>query len=401
MHLKLRIIILLIIFASCAGTALAVQVHDRVDPSVPISAQTDSMDTGRILSKADSAAVLDSVAFSKMPWYEQLMTNGFRIHDPEVKYPKFPRFLLKVYDWGDRTFNSYDSAYVVGVGKNWKVTLKNLNWMESYMMLFSLKENEMLHIRSDIYCDVGAYVSFMALSVGYTAKINDFLGGGKKDRRNLNFNFTCSRLFANFDMMSTTGNTVITRFGQYNDGKDIHFKFNDVKHSSVSGEAFYIFNYSQYSHAAAYCYSKYQLKGAGSWLLGFAFNNQNIHFDFSNLPADMKEFLPELSEQYHYRYTDYGICGGYAHNWVMKPRKWLANLTLFPSLGYRHSYHDSTDSRRHLLSTSLRARFAFVYNHKALFASLTGRLDTNLHFNSKFTFFNAVESLALIVGARF
>lgn len=401
MKFKTRILSLLTIITLCVEGVSASSTH----------LCTDSLQVADSLCVADSLIVhqpdsivenkSDSASNHKLPWYFQLVENGFRIHDPNVNYPKFARFLLKVYDWGDKTFNSYDPQYVVGSGKNWKLTLNNYNWMESYMMLFSLKNNQMLHMHSDLYCDVGAHISFMAVGIGYTAKMNELMGGGKKDRQNLNLSFTCSRIFANFDMMSTNGNTVITEFGQYKDGESIDLEFNDVKHSSVSGEAFYIFNYSQYSHAAAYCFSKYQLKSAGSWLLGFAFNNQEIEFDFSNLPDEMKQYLPDLSANYYYRYTDYGVCGGYAHNWALKPKKWLANITIYPSVGYRHSYHDSTDRRRHMVSTSIHGRFAFVYNHKALFASLNGRFDGNMHFNSKYSFFNAVESLSLIVGARF
>lgn len=97
----------------------------------------------------------DSAAFAALPWYKQLWNNGFRIHDKNVNYPAFPRFLLKVYDWGDRTFNSYDTDYVVGTGKNWKLLVNNYNWMESYMMLFSMRSRDMLHIRSEIYNDLG------------------------------------------------------------------------------------------------------------------------------------------------------------------------------------------------------------------------------------------------------
>ncbi len=392
-RLRLRLLILLAI------QLCVIQLKAESADSCVISGTVDSVAFVDSVAMADSVAVADSIAFSKMPWYRQLMANGFRIHDPEVKYPKFPRLLLNIYDWGDRTFNSYDSLYVVGVGKNWKITSKSYNWMESYMLMFSAKSSDMLHIRSDIYNDFGAYLSFMAVSVGYTAKINRFLGGGRKNRSNLNFNFTCSRIYANLDITKTKGNTKITHFGKYEG--PLPYDFDAIDHSMLAGEAFYIFNFSHYSHAAAYCYSKYQLKGAGSWLLGFSFNNQNINIDFSNLPSFMKKYLPDLEDKYHYRYTDYSLCGGYAHNWVMSPRRWLANITVFPSFGYRHSYHDATDHRRNLLASSVHMRFAFVYNHKALFASFNGRLDAYLYFNSKYTFFNSIESLSLVVGARF
>ena len=95
----------------------------------------------------DSVAIADSVAFANLPWYKQLWSNGFRIHDPRINYPAFPRFVLKIYDWGDKTFNSYDKDYVVGTGKNWKLTLNSYNWMESYMMLFySSRLRDRLHI---------------------------------------------------------------------------------------------------------------------------------------------------------------------------------------------------------------------------------------------------------------
>ena len=69
-------------------------------------------DSTRVIQSAS-----DSIARRDVPWYRQLMANGFKIHDPEIDYPRFPRFCLKVYDWGDKTFNSYDTTYVEGTGR--------------------------------------------------------------------------------------------------------------------------------------------------------------------------------------------------------------------------------------------------------------------------------------------
>jgi len=353
-----------------------------------------------ILVANDSIPVADSLAFASMPWYKQLYDTGFRLHDSRISYPKFARFLLGIYDWGDRTFNSYRPEYVQGTGKNWKLTGKSYNWMESYMMLFSENSKDALHIISDIYTDVGLYISFMAASVGYTAKTSDIFGGKKNNRSNFNFNFTCSRIFANLDITSTKGNTHITKFGEYK-GDDLPYSFDAISHKMVSAEAFYIFNFGRYSHAAAFCYSKYQLKSAGSWLLGFSYSHQNINMDFSSLPDEMKQYLPGLGMNYRYRYNDYGVCGGYAYNWAIYPRRWLLNVTLLPAIGYRQLFHDSADDNRAMLALSGHARFGVVYNHKALFASLMGRFDGNFYFTKRYTFFNSIESLSLIVGARF
>ena len=355
------------------------------------------------LAEADSIArVEDSIAFSKLPWYSQVIDNGFRIHDPRIHYPKFPKFLLDVYDWGDRTFNSYDKDYVVGTGKNWKIRLENYNWMESYMLMFSAHTRDMLHIRSEIYNDLGAYISFMAVSVGYTAKVNNWVKGREPNSRsNFNFDFTCSRFSARIGLANTEGHTRITHFGDYDGDHDFSYKFNDIKHKSKSGEIYYFFNHRRYSQAAAYSYSKYQLKSAGTPILGFAFTNQRITMDFSQLPDEMKEFLPSLANEYRFRFTDYALLAGYAYNWAIRPRKWLFNVTAIPSIGYRHSYSDSSEGKKSMMATNLRFRFSFVYNHKALFASLVGKFDGNFYFNSKYIFFNSTESVSLIVGARF
>lgn len=342
----------------------------------------------------------DSAAFNRLPWYKQVVVSGFRIHDPQIRYPAFPRFVLKVYDWGDRTFNSYDPRYVVATGKNWKAMLKSANWMESYMMLFSMHSRDMLHIRSNIYSDIGIHLSFMALSLGYTFNVNNW-GKQHSSRSNFNFNFTCSRFAANIDILSTEGGTHITHFGKYHINRELNYPFNDISHKALSGELYYFFNHRKYSQAAAYCFSKYQLKSAGSAILGLAFNNQRIRMDFSSLPQEMKDFLPSLENLYRFRFADYAVLGGYAHNWAIRPARWLANITMIPSVGFRHSYSDSSAGNKNMLAANIRFRFSVVYNHRAFFSSLTGRVGSDLFFNSKYTFFNSTASLSLIFGVRF
>lgn len=403
------VLFIAIITASVTESSYGASVTDA--DSITAFPESDSVFTeeaARIIDTVEPDSLFDvsmsqeadSVAFAALPWYKQLWVNGFRIHDKNVNYPAFPRFLLKVYDWGDRTFNSYDPQYVVGSGKNWKLLTNSYNWMESYMLLFSMRSRDMLHIRSEIYNDLGFHLSFMAVGIGYTAKVNNW-AGKHSNRSNFNFNFTCSRFSANIDILSTTGDTRITHFGGYGDGSSLHYKFNDIEHKALSGEFYYFLNHRKYSQAAAYCYSKYQLKTAGSAIFGFAFNNQRMYMDFSSLPEDMKKYLPSLESIYRFRYTDYALIAGYGRNWVLHPRRWLINLTLLPSVGYRHSYSDSSEGSKKMLAGNMRLRFAVVYNHKALFASLNGRIDANLYFNSHYTFFNSTESVSMIVGCRF
>ena len=136
-------------------------------------------------------------------WVKQLIASGFEIHDPAINYPKFMRFCLKVYDWGDRTFNSYDSSYVVSTGKNWKLTGRTYNWAESYFMQFS--GDTRLRMISDIYSDIGANIGFMAVNVGYTFNANDLFHAPVAKRKNYDYSFTCALFAASLNYTSTDG----------------------------------------------------------------------------------------------------------------------------------------------------------------------------------------------------
>ena len=181
----------------------------------------------------------------------------------------------------------------------------------------------------------------------------------------------------------------------------MNYDFDNIDHKATTGEFYYFLNNKKYSQAAAYCYSKYQLKSAGSAILGFVFNSQSVNLDFSDLPKEMKDYLPNLDPIYRFKYADYSIIAGYGHNWALSPRRWLANLTVLPSLGYRHSYSGSSEGSKDMLALNFKMRFSFVYNHKALFASLNGKFDGDLFFNKSYSFFDSTESLSLIVGCRF
>ena len=342
---------------------------------------------------ADSAmtveAPLDSIEWPsyatpewrRKNWVSQLMSNGFRINDPGINYPKFARFCLKVYNWGDKTFNSYDPEYVVGSGKNWKFYGKSYTWAESYAMY--LPDDVNVRMSSAYYSDLGLSLNFMALSVGYTFNANDLFHHPVANRANFEFNFTCALFSGSYMHASTNGGVTITHFGDYNDGKRIHYDFNAVNHDVKTGSLYYFFNHQKYSHAAAYCYS------------------QEIDIDFTKLPMDMLKYLPDDRFHYRFHYTDYNLLGGYAYNWVPRPKRWLLNITAMPALGYKHLYGDSADGRKDMFSANIKMMGSVVFNYRALFASLTGRFDGHIYMGRSYTFLNSTESVTFLVGFRF
>jgi len=341
-------------------------------------------------------------------WVQQLIQTGFHINDPRIRYPKFANFCRKVYNWGDKTFNSYDSDYVVGTGKNWKVIVDATGSMQSYGYLVDglindsdTKTFERVSMRSNIGYDLGVRLNFMAISIGYTWNMNKLIGHNDAPRSGFNFSFTCARFSAEILSQTTQGNTFIDRFGRYMNGHRVHIPLDNTRRTTQVFNAFYFLNHRRYSQAAAYCYSKYQKRSAGSWIVGARYARQKVNIDFSGLPADVLVWKPE-SLPYNNTYNFHDICiqGGYAYNAVM-PHNWLFNITALPGIGYRRSLTTSKSSVSEMVATNLDGRMSLVYNHRALFLNLTVKATASFLFNKGYSFFMSSQQASLIVGARF
>lgn len=351
--------------------------------------------TATVISTADTIQPHNSTR-----WIKQLIDNGFHINDPDVDYPRFPRFLRNVYNWGDRVFNSYDTTYVVSVGKNWKAQAKSFNWAQTYAFIFP--HHETANIVSDIYADIGGYVSFMAVSVGYMFNANELLADNHNKRTNFNLNFTCALFTMDYTRQTIDGGARITHVGDISHkDNDKSVPFDGLKSDQTSLLAYYMFNHRQYSHAAAYCFSKYQLRGAGSWIAGLNYIKQDTEMDFTEINPDVLKPIPDMQLHYHLHYTDYMAVGGYGHNWVPKPRRWLINLTSLLGLGYKHTRDDATDANRDMVALQGRLTSSFVYNHRSLFAAIILKAGAQFYFNGAYTMINSSISAEATVGFRF
>ncbi len=340
----------------------------------------------------------DSIRKSSTRWVSQLIDNGFSFGDSSIYYPAFPRFILGVYNWGDRTFNSYDKDYVVGTGKNWKLQGKTYSWMESQTLFFP--KNSQIAMHSNLFMDAGVHISFMAVSLGFTSNINKLFDRDTK-RNTFNLDFACSRFSINYASLSSEGGMILTRFGDYNEGREFRYHFDDTKVNSATIDAYYFFNHNRYSHAAAYSFSKYQLRSSGTAVVGVNLAEQNFYMDFSNLPEEMLEGLPMAERRYNLHHRDIAVLGGYGYNWALKPKRWLLNLTAMGAIGYKRTYEDATDGERSLVANNYKLSFSTVYNHRKLFASGQLRFNGYLYYNSNFTHFSTFSSLTLTVGMRF
>lgn len=332
-------------------------------------------------------------------WKRALLRGKLDIKDSSVTYPKFFDFVVKVYRWGDYTFNHYDSTYVEGTGKNWKLMLKNTNFMDTYAGHLTSQKVPIL-LNSNIFSTFGFQLSFMAVSAGYTFNVNNLITGKKVKNKKLDFSFTCSRIAIDAYYHDDQSEVNLHRLGQYKSRKLGSQKFDGLMRNAYGLYGYYFFNHTKYAQAAAYCFSKIQKRSSGSFIAGVHLSHQNIEMDFNRLGSFLKQYLPPDQLHFLFRYNDYSALFGYGYNWVFH-RNWLYNVTLSSGLGYRHILPNSIEDTKNRMAFNYRLKMALLLNRNNFFYGLHFLSDGCWYNGHLCFFFNAAQTLSLTAGFRF
>lgn len=333
-------------------------------------------------------------------WKQVIFRRGWSINDTSIVYPPVLDFGFKVYRWLNHALNYYDSTYVVNPGKRkgkkFKVMLKNSNWMDFYSGHLS-KWEVPVQLNSDVTSLFGYHISGMGLSFTYMMNVRDLLAGKFIHNRRLQFSFTTSRIFIEGYYRKNDQSSVhINRLGKWI-GSEL---FYGLLSESYGLDTYYIFNHTHYSQAAAYCFSKYQKRSAGSLMAGIYLSHQDVVMDMSMLEDELIPYLPDALTDYRFRYRDFGVMIGYGYSWVFH-HGWLYNVTAVPSIGYRHSFPNSIDGKRSLLSTNLNGRMALVRTAGNFFYALTFSHEGHWYTSTYHSFYNSYNNLEVTAGFRF
>lgn len=330
-------------------------------------------------------------------WLHLALKGYFNPKDTTVRYSKFMKLFNAVYNWGDRVFNSYDSTYVAGFGKNWKARLAFEAWTDSYNMRV---DNTSMLFLSEPYTTLGAYLHFMAVSVGYKIDLGKTFRSKPVRHTKFEFGFNCARFYAEFDYNSNTGGTYIRRFGNYKNKKFVREFFPGVKNSVLNFSIYYFFNNRKYANGAAYNFSRLQKKSAGSFLLGFNHCYQHTEINFATLPEDMLPYLTFNTTRYNFRYHEFCLMLGYGYNWVLN-KHLLFNATLQPSIGVTRGYEDSYDGTKLMLALNGNGRVSLTYNLKDFFTCLILKSNIQWYNSDRLSLFTGIHNFQLSVGYRF
>lgn len=316
--------------------------------------------------------------------------------DSIAEWGKFPRFCINVYRWGDKFFNSYDSTYVVGTGTKFNVKATTDSWLETYH--FIIPGNQKVELWSDPSTSVGAYVTYLAVSLGYDINVSNLFGGVKHARSRYRFGFDCSLLGVEAYWENNDVGTKLKRFGPLH---NMSIPFDGVKIHSWGVDVYYFFNHKKYSQAAAFNFSKVQRRSQGSFYAGLSIYGQKYDFDFSQLPQLMLDMLPQEWAHYHYSVDtrNYGLRLGYGYNWAFA-KNWALCATLSPTVGFKKGYVNSGEENT---SFSLYGRFklSIVWNYKRWFVGAVGNIQSAIISDRHTTFLGSNLSASGAVGYRF
>ena len=318
--------------------------------------------------------------------------------DTTVIYPKFLGFCVKVYNWGDRVFNSYDSDYVIGTGRKWKARFVSDNWVDSYYL--NINRSMPIRMMSDIYSNVGAYIQYMAVSLGYSFDVGSVTASQPTTHKKVEFNFNCARFNLEWHYWENTGGTFIRTFGKYKKGKLIKMAFPGVTQKTIGVNGMFFFNNRKFSMGAAYNFSKIQLRSAGSAVIGFNYNNLDINMNLAQLPEVLKPYLTIEPNDYRFHYNSYMLLGGYSYNWVISPIL-LFNISAFPEIGYTHTYEDSVEENNKLFAMGMKGQSSLTLNLGDFFICAVAKIDGNWYRSGSYSFFSSVENAQLSLGIRF
>ena len=315
---------------------------------------------------------------------------------------KFPKFCIDVYRWGDKFFNTYDSAYVVGTGYKFNGKIKVDTWGDRYR--FNLTNDYELSMASDPCSSLGFYVTYLALSVGYDINISKYFGSSEPARKRFNFGFNCALLSAELYWINNDVSTVIDRYGPRSELETANIRFRGINTTTFGADVMYYFNNKRYSTAAAFNYSKVQKKSQGSFFGGLSYWRMNYDFDFNQLPLSIKSELPDDWKAVDYRYLansrNYSLRFGYAYNWVFA-RNWLAAINDSPIVGLKRGFINLESDTKYSFSLYNRAKLSVVWTNDHWFAGGVLKIDNALVYDKNHSLVNTVLNGEFSLGYRF
>lgn len=326
--------------------------------------------------------------------FQRALPFSFNL-DSIAQWGKFPHFCVKTYKWGDQFFNGYDSVYVAGTGYKFNIKTTTASWFDTYN--FQFPEGKTVIMRSYPTTSIGAYLTYLAVSIGYDINISKIFTGENYTRQHFRFGFNCSLFSFDAFLIKNNSGTIIKRMGNNN----VDIPLRDIKNTVWSIGAYYFFNHKRYSEAAAFNYSRVQKRSQGSFYIGCSINSQLANFNFNTLADEYKTQLSSSWDemQYNCNIVNYTVRVGYGYNWVFAP-KWILGISESPDIGLRTGNVNNTNNQ-YSISLYNHLNISLIWNNGKWFAGIVGRIEGGIHFDKSAIYANGIAHGEACIGYRF
>lgn len=352
-----------------------------------------------MLAPPDSIDASTTGTYAENDWLYRLKHKQLDIEDPSVRWPSpFVAWCIGAYNWINRTFNRHDPEWVKGDGYNFKALLLSDNWVDTYT--FNYKDFPSLSIWDRMYPNLGAYIKYLGISLGYSVDMGTIFNSDKSTHRKFTVGLSCAKFSIEALMWESNVSTHIRAYGDIHNFKLLKIPYDGLKFSEANISAFYYFNNKKFSLGAVHSFSNNQLKSAGSAIAGFSFNLYGAEFDFTELAEKIPDFQKYPFDYYNFHYRTYNLMGGYSYNWVLN-RHLVFNITAIPGAGIVSTAGDSTIGQDILMSLYGKGMMGLLYTYKRLFVGLRGTITGNAFLAKDVTFTNTLQNYQLAVGIKF
>jgi hypothetical protein len=275
------------------------------------------------------------------------------------------------YNYDTTYIKSYRDLFhltIVGVNKQTGVTLANVN--STYDLEFATNNPFGFGLAFDYKWATFEYThTFSGLDLRNNKK-------GESDAFSFRFGFTGRKLRMNFFIRSTTG-FYLKNIEEYDPNwfqtNNSYPHFDNLENITLALSVYYTFNHKKYSNTAALWQIDQQKKSAGSPVIGYLTNLENIA---TTEPLTLSDTL--LTGNYYPDFKEgaslkIGFSGGYMHTFVLWKRYYIHGAIIqgfLYSRGATDFYNDLETKVYNTLGLSLYSRITAGYNGNRVYGGI-------------------------------
>lgn len=307
-----------------------------------------------------------------------------------------------------KVVNNVDTSYISPNKYNLAFMLEHSTWYEHYRL--GSRENDYpqsLSFAPNMGMKLGVYFGWRWIFLGYTFDIKDLLGknANKADKTEMSLNIYSSKFGVDLYYRKTGSDFKLrSSEGFPTSDTSTSLDFNGLRSNIKGVNAYWIFNHRKFSYPAVYSQSTNQRKNAGSFMAGFSYSQHAIHFDYTQLPADMKNHISNNLRFNKVKYSDYSIGFGYGYNWVFK-HNWVANLSLLPGIGFKKAKIDDITYNENDwikdINFDFITRAGITYNNSKYYIGAALVMHTYDYRKTNFSVTNSFGILRIYAGFNF